>query len=146
MNTEDTNWLLNYLKRSSLFAALPESEVNELIDHMDRANYATGDIIFKEGEIGEWFFVAARGKIKVLKKKKGFLKTVDTEVGLIESDDIFGEMALIENKPRTATLVADEDVVCFKLFKTKFQDLLDKSTTFKIELERLIANRSQKKN
>lgn len=146
MNAEDTKWLLSYLKKSSLFATLPENDVRELIDHMDRANYAAGDTIFNEGDRGEWFFVASRGKIKILKKKKGFLKTVDTEVGVIGPDDIFGEIALFENKPRTATLVADEDVVCFKLFKNKFLDLLEKSPTFKVELEKLIANRTQKKN
>lgn len=145
MNAEDTKWLLNYLKKSALFANFPESEVNELIDHMDRANYAAGDVIFKEGEVGEWFFVASRGKIKILKKKKGFLKTVDTEVGYIGPDDIFGEIALVENKPRTATLVAEEDVVCFKLFKNKFEDLLDQSPTFKAELEKLIRNRTSNK-
>lgn len=146
MNAEDTKWLLSYLKNSSLFTTLPENDLRELIDHMDRANYAAGDTIFHEGESGEWFFVASRGKIKILKKKKGFLKTVDTEVGVIGPDDIFGEIALFENKPRTATLVADEDVVCFKLFKNKFLDLLEKSPTFKVELEKLIANRTQKKS
>lgn len=145
MNAEDTKWLFSYLKKSSLFANFPENEVSELIDHMDRANYASGDVIFKEGETGEWFFVASRGRIKILKKKKGFLKSVDAEVGFIGPDDIFGEIALFENKPRTATLVADEDVVCFKLFKSKFNDLLDMSPTFKAELEKLIAHRTQKK-
>jgi CRP/FNR family transcriptional regulator len=145
MNAEDTKWLFNYFKKSPLFASFPESEINELIDHMDRANYACGDVIFKEGETGEWFFIASRGRIKIQKKKKGFLKTVDTDVGVIGPDDIFGEIALFENKPRTATLVADEDVVCFKLFKSKFDDLRDNSPTFKAELEKLIANRTQKK-
>ena len=65
-------------------------------------SYAKGDTIFKEGEQADEFFVVVRGKVEIRSGNRSF-ETVDR-------NGIFGEMALIDDSPRSATVVALTDV------------------------------------
>src|SRR5271168_481132 len=65
-------------------------------------NFATGDTIFSEGEKGDEFFVVVRGKIEI--------RSGDRSLETLGPKGIFGEMALIDDSPRSATVVALTDV------------------------------------
>ena len=110
-----------------------------LIDLMERVNFSKGDVIFEEGEQGDWFFIVRKGKVDVIKKKKWFKDKLVKELG---PEDFFGEFALYLNKTRSATLRAAEDSVCFVLFKNKFREQTEKHPEFKREIEKLIEERN----
>jgi CRP-like cAMP-binding protein len=57
--------------------------------------------------------------------------------------DIFGEVSLVSAKTRNATIVASEDTVCFCMYKSQFQDLVNTCPEFHSEIERLISLRSE---
>ncbi len=140
MNPSDTEWLLRVFKKSNFFSGFSDTELGELIDHMERANYAKGETIITEGDQGEWFFVVYKGTVSVSVKKWMFRTE---KVGTLHPEDFFGEMALVSNRPRAATIVAEEDTVCFMLFKSSFQNLVEKSESFKQGIENLIKERSK---
>ncbi len=111
------------------------------MDYMDRANFSKGETIIKEGDHGEWFFIVRSGQIKVCIKK--WLRGL-SKVATLGSEDFFGEMALIDNQPRSATLIAEEDSTCFMLYKSKFESLIKSDPSFKNALEDVVSKRQEK--
>ena len=76
---------------------------------MKQIQFAAGECIFKENATGDSAFLLASGVIEISRDIDG----EDTVLGEIEAGQIFGEMALISDKPRTATARAKLDSVCF---------------------------------
>ena len=138
MNSQDIRWLREVLEKTKMFSNLSEKETIEVIDRMERVNFSKGDVIFEEGDQGDWFFIVREGKVDVTKKRKWFK---DKLVKTLGPEDFFGEFALYLHKTRSATLRAAEDTVCFVLFKNKFKEQTEKHPEFKREIEKLIAER-----
>ena len=138
MNSQDIGWLREVFKKTKMFSDLSEKETIEVIDRMERVNFSKGDVIFEEGDQGDWFFIVREGKVAVKKKRKWFK---NKRVKTLGPEDFFGEFALYLGKTRSATLKAAEDTVCFVLFKNKFKEQIEKHPEFKREIEKLIAER-----
>jgi len=138
MNSQDIGWLREVFKKTKMFSDLSEKETIEVIDRMERVNFSKGDVIFEEGDQGDWFFIVREGKVAVKKKRIWFKNKLVKTLG---PEDFFGELALYLGKTRSATLKAAEDTVCFVLFKNKFKEQIEKHPEFKREIEKLIAER-----
>jgi CRP-like cAMP-binding protein len=91
---------------------------------MDQKQYAAGECIFEENAAGDTAFLLASGVIEISRVIDG----EDTVLGQIEAGQIFGEMALITDQPRTATARAKQDSVCFLVPQEAFQSELDGSS------------------
>jgi CRP/FNR family cyclic AMP-dependent transcriptional regulator len=75
----------------------------------DRRTYGTGDLIFREGDRGEGIFLIEKGSVEIFKKATDGRKVV---IGKIQPGGIFGEMAVIDERPRMASAAAIEHTVC----------------------------------
>ena len=84
-------------------------------------NFAKGKTIFKEGDLGDEFFVVVRGKVEI--------RSGDRHFETLGPDGIFGEMALIDDSPRSATAVALTDVTVAPIKENQFLFLV-KNTPF----------------
>lgn len=67
-----------------------------------------GEVVFREGELGGHMYVISSGRVEIKKQIDGELRTVST----LGKGEIFGEMALIDNLPRSATAVSASDETC----------------------------------
>ena len=67
--------------------------------------YAAGEVIFSENDVGETTYIIARGRVEVLKMLDG----KNVHLAYIGAGEPFGEMGMIDEKPRSATVVAVED-------------------------------------
>ncbi len=85
--------------------------------------FKDGDAIVKEGEHGSEMFVISIGKVAITKESEG----VTTELATLGEGDIFGEMALVESRPRSATAKAVGDVKVRVLDRGSFKVLLGSS-------------------
>ena len=101
-------------------------------------NLATGDVLFREGEVGDFAYQVVKGKIEVTK----FNGDEYVTLAILEKGALFGEMALISNSPRNATLVATDDSKLFELKKSDLEELFDEHEVLFRELEETIKNRS----
>ena len=100
--------------------------------------YAKGDTIFKEGEQADEFFVVVRGKVEIRSGNRSF-ETVDR-------NGIFGEMALIDDSPRSATVVALTDVTVAPIQEQQFLFMVEHTPFFALKVMRVIANRLRRQN
>jgi CRP/FNR family transcriptional regulator, cyclic AMP receptor protein len=108
------------LKKVPLFADLDNRELEQIASSMRERRYSAGDTVTKEGAGGAGFFVVQEGEAEV---------SVDGEAkGSIGPGDYFGEIALINESPRTATLTARTDMVCYGMTPWDFRPLVESNS------------------
>jgi len=96
-----------------------------------------GQVIFLEYEPGDGFYVIQSGKVKISKVVKENEKMLD----ILEPGDVFGEMAIIENAPRSATAVAMNNVKALSFNKQNFEMLLQSNPAMALKLLKIFAKR-----
>lgn len=112
------------LSEIPVFHELTESELEILQSSLQRESYKEGDIIFKQGDKADAMFFISKGSIDVLIAvgDKRFART--KRVQSLSSGTFFGEMALLQKGPRTATVIASSDLICYRFSFEKFQELV----------------------
>lgn len=82
--------------------------------------YPAGGVIFKEGDIGEEMFIIQSGQIKITKRTAEEEKTLV----ILSEGDFFGEMAVIDREPRSASAVAISETKCIVLNQEVFESTM----------------------
>jgi CRP/FNR family cyclic AMP-dependent transcriptional regulator len=100
--------------------------------------FAKGATIFREGEQGDEFFVVVRGQVEIKSGNRWF-ETVG-------QNGIFGEMALIDDGPRSATVVALTDVTVAPIQEQQFLFMVKHTPFFALRVMRVLANRLRRQN
>ena len=100
--------------------------------------YKAGEIIFKEGDQGAEFFVIQSGKVAI--------QLGNRLLGTLGDHDIFGEMALIDPAPRSATAVAKSDVKLVPVGEKQFLFLVSRTPHFALNVMRTLARRLRSQN
>jgi len=109
------------LRKVPLFAGLDEKELQEIAASMRERRFSAGDTVTQEGAGGVGFFVVEDGRADV---------SVGGEVkGSVGPGDYFGEIALINESPRTATLTAATDMLCYGMTPWDFRPLVESNST-----------------
>ncbi len=88
------------LKKSSIFAALEDDEIRELANLVVERPVAAGETIFWEGDSSDWFYIIASGQIKVTKLSSLGKETI---IAFFGTGEMFGEVAVFDNKPYPAS-------------------------------------------
>jgi len=109
------------LKKVPLFAGLDDKELQEIARSMRERRFKAGDTVTQEGAGGVGFFVVEEGQADV--NVGGELK------GSVGPGDYFGEIALINESPRTATLTARTDMLCYGMTPWDFRPLVETNST-----------------
>jgi len=103
--------------RVPLFAGLEQRELKSLADAFKERRYAAGSTVATEGDTGAGFFVISEGTATV---------TVAGESrGTLGPGDHFGEIALIDEGARTATITAETDMVCYGMTPWEFRPIVE---------------------
>ena len=103
---------LDLLRRIAIFAPLPPAELEHLAHELRPVHVSAGDAVVREGEAGDRFYVVRSGELEV---------TVDGKaVRTLGEGDHFGEIALLRDVPRTATVTASSDVDLYALDRDEF--------------------------
>lgn len=103
---------LALLREIPIFAPLPPVTLEQLASHLSHVSVAAGDIVFRQGEHGDRFYIVERGEV-----------TVEPEGGpavTLGRGGSFGEIALLRDVPRTATVTAQTDVELWALERDIF--------------------------
>jgi CRP/FNR family cyclic AMP-dependent transcriptional regulator len=95
------------LRKVSLFSGLDDKELASLAEEFNERRFSAGDSIALEGEGGLMFFVVESGEATV--------EVHGQEVGKLGPGSAFGEIALIDRRPRTATVTAQSELKTFGL-------------------------------
>ncbi|CAM9372243.1 unnamed protein product [Ectocarpus sp. 8 AP-2014] len=105
------------ISRCFLFSSLCEAQRKEVVDSMEERRYQSGDAVIEEGGPGDFFYVTGSGELEVFIAGKNN----DEPLRTLKSGDAFGELALMYNSPRTATVKAVTGCLVWALDRTTFR-------------------------
>jgi CRP/FNR family transcriptional regulator, cyclic AMP receptor protein len=105
------------LKKIPLFAGLDRKQIDEIASSMKERRFSAGETLTEQGASGVGFFVIEDGEADV---------TVNGELkGTVGPGDYFGEIALLSDSARTATLTAKSDMLCYGMTAWDFKPLVE---------------------
>ncbi len=104
--------------RIPLLAALGPKEQARVLKALKSRTYEAGDVVVREGDPALHVFLVANGQARVEREEEG-------PVGRLRTGDFFGELALLEEHGRTATVIAEEDLTCYLVPVWEFRSLLE---------------------
>jgi CRP/FNR family transcriptional regulator, cyclic AMP receptor protein len=121
------------LKRAPLFEGLSRKELVQLARMTDDVEVPAGRVLCKEGDIGREFFVLVDGKVDVAKNGR--------RVAKLGAGDFVGEISLLEQTPRSATVTATTPLRFFVLTSRAFRQLVDGNPNVERKVVRALARR-----
>jgi signal transduction histidine kinase len=120
------------------FPGITPEEVQELISHSDVHSYPTGTVLCQENQVENVFYMILEGEVEVTKSiNKSEARLLQT----LSPGDFFGEMGLIHNAPRAATVTAKTDLVTLELDKASFEAVLKRSSSIALAMVHEISSR-----
>jgi CRP-like cAMP-binding protein len=114
--------VIEFLLDTLLFEALAPNELADVVQIMQIQRFRPDQTILAEGDVGDAWFVIHEGKADVIKTNPFTPKRI---VATLESHACFGEMAVLDGSPRSASVVAQTDVTVFRFPRSPFQGLLE---------------------
>jgi CRP/FNR family transcriptional regulator/CRP/FNR family cyclic AMP-dependent transcriptional regulator len=126
------------LRKSALFRDLPGDTLQRLVAIAQRRSYRRGELIVRQGDPGDTFFVITDGEVKVL---VGAQTGDQAMVAIFGPGDCFGELSLIDGEPRSASVEAIDHVETIILWRRDFMDFVDANPQFMKRLLMTLANR-----
>jgi len=112
-------------RKSDIFQGLSDGELSQLAKICKIESFPAGKTICSEGECGQDIFVLAEGKASVMAKKTGMRLS---KIGSVNQGEIFGEMSIIEDMPRMADLVTDEESKLVVIDRFELENLMNKNS------------------
>lgn len=111
------NFVLSILKGLDIFSDLDEQALTELGHLFKERIYDQKEVIFEEGSIGNSMMVIASGEVRISQIPDP--KTEETLV-ILKKGDVFGEMGLLDDLPRSATPIAHTNVITLEISRDDF--------------------------
>jgi CRP/FNR family transcriptional regulator, cyclic AMP receptor protein len=125
------------ITKIDFFSGLDDKILRKISDACIARQFTRNETIVRQGEMGLGLYVIARGHVKVDREEKG----IRTQVAELGPEQFFGEMSLLDNKPRSATVTGIEDSECLLLTRDSFVKLMNKYPEIPIRMARVLAER-----
>ena len=134
----DPKQTVEFLKNVPLFSGLSSRQLKKLANAVVPRSFSAGDEMVKQGEKGVGIFIIISGQADaILEMDGGEKKTVNS----FDSTDFFGELALLTEGPRTASVLAKTDVECVVLARWNFIPLLKEDAEMGVAVAQELASR-----
>lgn len=107
-----------FLKSIDLFSQIPGEDLSQVALITDEVQFDTGEEIVRQGDNGQTLFLIIAGKVRI------HVTGVADDLAVLGERGVFGEMSLLDNEPRSASVTAMTDVVCLKIERDDFNEIL----------------------
>jgi CRP-like cAMP-binding protein len=128
------------LHRVELFAGLQEEELRTVSEHLIFAPFASGDVIFRQGDAAHWLYLLTGGEAEVWidfpDQPRKLFRT-------ILAGSTFGERGVLTGEPRRDTVVARTDVVCYRLDRATVDEILHSRPEISEAIAEILARRER---
>lgn len=126
------------LRGSDLLGTIPDHEIEALANRVRRVRCPRGKIIFTKRDEGTEVMFVASGRVKIVSTAP---TGVDVIHNIIEAGQVFGEMALLDGKPRSADAIAAVDSEIVELSRADFLDVLRRNPETAIQMMAILCGR-----
>jgi CRP-like cAMP-binding protein len=126
------------LRKVGLFSSLGDGLLQGLAQHLRRRVYPKGTIIFHKDQLGDALYIVDTGRVRIFLPAPG---GEELTVDIAGPGDVFGELAVLDGRPRSASAEALEDVVVFTLERGQFLRHLQATPALAAALVELLSGR-----
>jgi len=126
------DWMTNLLQTKA-FHKIPPANIQAIFMRMQRVDYRPGEVIIKQGDEGDYFYVVVKGRCVVTRETP--LNREGIKLAELGSGDTFGEEALISDAKRNASITMLTDGALMRLAKEDFRTLLNEPMLEWVELD-----------
>jgi putative ABC transport system ATP-binding protein len=130
--------IVQFLKKCPVFESSTPTLLTDVAGKMQRESHPAGSVIIRQGDEGDKFYIIRSGRVDVCKEVDQCTEEFLVKLG---PGDFFGELALLKQAPRAATVRAVEDVELLTLSKEIFMDVVQKSASFDEQIRRVYFSR-----
>jgi hypothetical protein len=127
-----------FLKKIHLFHGLEEDELETIAAELDEVQYAKDAVIFEQGGKADSFYLIYGGSVRIVRT----VNKKDYQLARLVREDYFGEMALVANRPRSATANAMTDTSLLVLSRADFEKLFKKNPQLGLNMAVAIRSRA----
>ena len=138
-DVKQTERICEFLVKTEIFPDLTPRTLTEVAGNIEIRTYAQGDHIVTQGEEGREFFMISQGRVNIRRKDES---GVEQTVNRLSSGSFFGEVSLIKDQPRNASVVATEPTTCYVLDREEFRAVVESSDSFDSELRKAMFERN----
>ena len=121
------------LRKVGLFESLSDHDIERLAESLTERTFSEGDVILNQGERGVDFYVIGEGAVTY--------SVNGQDVGSGGPGDYFGELALVNNRPRAATVTAATDVTVYGMIRMDLAALMEGNAEIAGGLQQVMAKR-----
>jgi signal transduction histidine kinase len=133
----------NSIRYNILFDSLDESLIDRVLDKIEEKSFQAGSIIFEDETPGDALYLLLSGTVDIVKRSPS---GEDTLLGVLHAGDFFGELELIDDRSRSAHVIASADCKLCRIDKLEFEALLETSPRFTANLLKLLSLRLRNSN
>ena len=126
--------MIEILKQIPFFAQLSEEDLKAIGEKVQMQYFGPNQVIFEQGDYGEEMYVIKRGKVEVVRDF--------SVIAELSDHAFFGEMALVSEEPRNATIKAVTEVEALVLKKEDFRQLLENKPSIASEVSYEVVKRA----
>jgi len=131
------------LKDIYFFSPLSEHDIKKIQEVCQEEKFETGEIVFKEGSSGDNFFIILEGSIEIFKN----YDTPDRDLlAVYGKGQLFGEIALIDDLPRSATVITREATRLLSISRDNFNRIISETSTLSISIMKSISAKIRDSN
>lgn len=134
---EESAKICEFLQKCDFFRDLTPRTLTDVADKLVREDFPEGEVIIRQGDPGDKFYLIRQGSVEVETTRDGESKIV----AVLDEGEFFGEMALLTDAPRNATVRARENSIVYALGKEDFLSVIAQSPTFEEELRKALFDR-----
>jgi len=121
------------LAAAPLFADVDAAGLARIGARVIEVEFNPGHVIARQGDIGTGFFLIAEGRVRIIRD--------GSEIASLGSGEFFGELSVLDGKPRTAQVVAAEPTVCLALASWDFEAIVTEEPAVALAVMRALATR-----
>ena len=129
---------LSALKVVDLFSTLNAEEMRTVAERLTYSPFAQGEIITRQGNVAHWLYILTAGEADILVDSGTATRQ---HVNTLSAGSFFGEAGLMTGAPRSATVVAKNNVECYRLDKSAFEGVLRSRPELAEEISSIMASR-----
>lgn len=115
-------FVLDILCDLDIFTDIRIDDLKDLSSLFEERIFKRGETIFDEGSVGSTMMIIASGEVRISQKAD---QETEEALVVLKKGDIFGEMALLEDLPRSATTIAHTDVIIFEIGRENFLEFIE---------------------
>jgi CRP-like cAMP-binding protein len=129
--------ILIFLKKVPLFSSFELEDLLKLKEITETITCTAGDFVFHEGDTGNEAYIIVSGSVEVVKIDE----KEETIIATLEKPDYFGEMAIIENQPRSASIKAKTDCVFLSIDGLEFRNMMKTNAELSFNIVKVFSSR-----